>query len=43
MNPVVHFDGFEGNYVNEERLRKQVLLVPKNGAKSASYGELLNG
>ena len=36
------FDGFEGNYVNAERLRKTVQLVPKSGSKAASYGELLN-
>ena len=42
MNPVVTFDGFEGNYVNTERLNKTVQLVPKYGSKSTSYGELLN-
>ena len=40
MNPVVLFDGFEGNYANAESLRKTVQLVPKSGSKAASCGEL---
>lgn len=43
MNPVVHFDGIEANYINKDRLERTIRLVPLEPAKSCSYGELLNG
>ena len=38
MNPVVDFDGFAFNYINEDHMNLTVKLVPENGV--ASYGDI---
>ena len=39
MNPVVQFNGFEPDHINEDRLVRTLRLVPRESS-SVSYGEL---
>ena len=41
MNPVVQFNGYEPDHINEDRLLRTLRLVPRESS-SVSYGELLS-
>ena len=42
MNPVVQFNGYEPDHINENRLVRTLRLVPRESRSSVSYGELLS-